>query len=284
MSRSEIVSRVVSDVSAAPDGTRFVTVEETNDEGTTVETVVRMRPVSYPRQKDMMSYPVASHATARIDADMSVNAGYDCLAGKCTKVAGGQYPTIQECQNHGCDHRFRGQNPQEPIGWRCGGPSGQDQADGRGCAPVYFRDRRTGSLFQTKEDCLKECACGGSIMLFAGKNHQGRRQTLVAGRYRINDLVGCRSRGMFSGHCRPLDDAVSSILIPRGMKVRLYEHDDFTGRVVELKNSVLDLSTLGFNDLASSIDVLDDEEFAQEVPCTARQKYVLSGVAPTIYK
>jgi hypothetical protein len=53
------------------------------------------------------------------------------------------------------------------------------------------------------------------------------------------------------------NDAVSSVKVPSGLRVELYEHGSFEGRVLSLTSDTPDLrvSNLNFNDLASSIKI-----------------------------
>jgi hypothetical protein len=68
---------------------------------------------------------------------------------------------------------------------------------------------------------------------------------LPAGSYNMGDL---QARGM-------PNDVVSSVRVPAGWRVTLFEHHNFTGRSLELTADDACLITRGFNDLTSSVRV-----------------------------
>jgi hypothetical protein len=80
------------------------------------------------------------------------------------------------------------------------------------------------------------------IVIFADKNFQGQGQVLAEGRYNDRQLtIG--------------NDALSSIKVPQGYTVRLFEHGNFDGRTLDIKADVSDLATLRWDNLTSSIQV-----------------------------
>jgi hypothetical protein len=82
---------------------------------------------------------------------------------------------------------------------------------------------------------------GSKVLIYSDENYQGASQELVEGNYDINSLtIG--------------NDTLSSLKIPQGIKVTLYEHAGFSGRS---KMFTEDTPWVGddFNDLTSSIKV-----------------------------
>ncbi|MNW02340.1 Development-specific protein S [compost metagenome] len=51
------------------------------------------------------------------------------------------------------------------------------------------------------------------------------------------------------------NDAISSVGVPDGMKITLYEHNNFAGASISLTKHTPILSAVSFNDKASSIKV-----------------------------
>ncbi|BAF99972.1 MULTISPECIES: hypothetical protein [Microcystis] len=86
-----------------------------------------------------------------------------------------------------------------------------------------------------------EALPSGKVVIYADGSYQGASQELAEGNYDINDLtIG--------------NDTLSSLKIPQGIKVTVYEHRGFSGRS---KVFVEDTPWVGddFNDLTSSIKV-----------------------------
>jgi hypothetical protein len=80
------------------------------------------------------------------------------------------------------------------------------------------------------------------VVIFADKNFQGQGQVLAEGRYNDRQLtIG--------------NDALSSIKVPQGYTVRLFEHGNFDGRTLDVKADVSDLATLRWDNMTSSIHV-----------------------------
>ena len=81
------------------------------------------------------------------------------------------------------------------------------------------------------------------VTLYKDDNYHGTSQKLGVGKYHFTDFskIG--------------NDALSSLEIPKGLKVILYENEDFTGQTKELTSST-DLYVAGFNDRTSSIEII----------------------------
>ena len=97
----------------------------------------------------------------------------------------------------------------------------------------------------------------GAVVIIYRDNFSGSFQTLKPGDYQVMDLtIG--------------NDQLSSLRIPKGLKVTLYEHSGFEGKSIELiKDTPAEvLNTKGFNDAASSIMVEVEPEPAPAVVTT----------------
>lgn len=80
------------------------------------------------------------------------------------------------------------------------------------------------------------------IVVFADRNFQGAGQVLAEGRYNDTDLT-------------VENDDISSIKIPQGYTIRLFEDGGFDGSFIDLKSEVSDLNSIRWNDRVSSIQV-----------------------------
>ena len=86
-----------------------------------------------------------------------------------------------------------------------------------------------------------EALPGSKVLIYADGSYQGASQELAEGNYDVNNLtIG--------------NDTLSSLKIPQGIKVTVYEHGGFSGRS---KVFTEDTPWVGddFNDLTSSIKV-----------------------------
>ncbi len=82
------------------------------------------------------------------------------------------------------------------------------------------------------------------VMIFEHANHVGKSQILQKGEYDVPQiLIG--------------NDTLSSALVPSGMKLRLYEHANFQGAFIDIREDTRAVS-LEWNDRASSIVVMPD--------------------------
>ncbi|MDF2514893.1 MAG: hypothetical protein K0R59_189 [Sphingobacterium sp.] len=82
-----------------------------------------------------------------------------------------------------------------------------------------------------------------TVTLYGNMAFHGWYKDLSVGRYAQADLF---SLGVSN-------DQLSSVRIPAGYRVTLYENDNFTGNSISLNGNTIDLSTLKFNDQTSSI-------------------------------
>ena len=84
------------------------------------------------------------------------------------------------------------------------------------------------------------------VTIFEHFNFEGRSQVLAKGRYALEEIsIG--------------NDALSSLKVPQGLVVRLYEHYHFQGRFIDIKADTPVISQL-WNDRTSSIIVYDEAE------------------------
>ncbi|GAB3999218.1 hypothetical protein GCM10028807_48840 [Spirosoma daeguense] len=81
---------------------------------------------------------------------------------------------------------------------------------------------------------------GKEVLVYTDINYVGDALPLTEGRYRSLAL-------------RNLARQASSIGIPAGYKVQIFESDNFTGHSYTFTNSVSDLRTVSWNDRAASI-------------------------------
>ncbi|MDA1266708.1 MAG: hypothetical protein O2816_16630 [Planctomycetota bacterium] len=112
-----------------------------------------------------------------------------------------------------------------------------------------------------------------SVLLFEHADHDhnfpGRRWFLDRGRYVAPDD--------FEG------DQASTVRIPQGLRLVLYDADDFTGARVVLGPGQHNLAPYGFNDRASSALVLGaNESLAGEVPPSTETDVVLYESRPGV--
>lgn len=117
----------------------------------------------------------------------------------------------------------------------------------------------TNNTWNTQKPTISYSA--SDIVIFADANFQGEGQILVEGRYNDDDLsIG--------------NDNVSSIKIPQGYTVRLFEDGRFDGNFIDLKSEVSNLNSIRWNDRASAIQVFRGN------PPTA----VSTGSSATLYQ
>lgn len=86
---------------------------------------------------------------------------------------------------------------------------------------------------------------GTQVYLYADENYLKLGKALSPGNYTMTQL---QALGI-------TNDAISSVGVPDGMKITLYEHNNFTGASISLTKHSPILSAVGFNDKASSIKV-----------------------------
>ncbi|OOG19694.1 hypothetical protein BWD42_07250 [Sphingobacterium sp. CZ-UAM] len=80
-------------------------------------------------------------------------------------------------------------------------------------------------------------------IVYADTPYKGAYQQLSDGRYTLQDL---KSRGVN-------DNQLSSIIVPKGLQVTLYDGENFNGDSIVLTGHSIDLIALNFNDKASSM-------------------------------
>lgn len=100
----------------------------------------------------------------------------------------------------------------------------------------------TTAVAESTKAAETEAAAEELVTLYRDRNYKGKSITLGEGEYRMNQL------GQLG------NDKLSSLRVPAGYKVTLYQHDKFRGKTMECTE---DISFLGdsyhFNDLTSSI-------------------------------
>lgn len=93
----------------------------------------------------------------------------------------------------------------------------------------------------------QEIYATNQVTLYEKSNYQGNKKELGEGEYNIYDLgIG--------------DNKLSSLTVPAGLKVTIYEYEDFRGRSKTFTNNVANLKEIkvegkNFNNEASSIKV-----------------------------
>lgn len=88
---------------------------------------------------------------------------------------------------------------------------------------------------------LSSTGIAQNVGLFEDCNYTGKKYYLTPGSYKVN-------------YMQIANDRLSSLQIPKGMRVTVYEHDDFKGRSATYTSNVACL-TDGFNDNVSSLVV-----------------------------
>lgn len=85
---------------------------------------------------------------------------------------------------------------------------------------------------------------GGDLaaIVFTEPRFAGQSQNLVPGRYDTGDL-------------RIPNDSISSVAVPKGLKVTLFEHSGFRGASTVIKADTGDLGASSFDNTASSVTV-----------------------------
>lgn len=82
----------------------------------------------------------------------------------------------------------------------------------------------------------------GQVTMYVDCNYQGQSRTFDVGRYNWNQLI------------LP-NDELSSLKVPAGFSVKLYEHGDFAGRSIIVAGDAACLHDQGFGDVMSSFEV-----------------------------
>ena len=133
----------------------------------------------------------------------------------------------------------RGENGANLVIWDCHG--GRNQ---RWSYTPYgnfgFSMRNISGVYSSPPTFYKHCSFGGSSI------------TLDVGRYKLPQLRDIATKNNYEGD---INDDISSVRVPAGYRVTLYEHDNFKGRDLTLTSDNSCLVGNGFNDLTSSIIV-----------------------------
>ena len=82
-----------------------------------------------------------------------------------------------------------------------------------------------------------------AVTIYEHANFQGRSQVLAAGRY--DNALGQLTIG---------NDTLSSLTVPKGFVVRLYEHFRFQGRFIDIKQDTPVTSPFWINETATGND------------------------------
>ncbi|MFG2339570.1 hypothetical protein [Streptomyces yangpuensis] len=81
-----------------------------------------------------------------------------------------------------------------------------------------------------------------AAIVYTEPKFAGQSQNLVPGRYDTGDL-------------RIPNDSISSVAVPKGLKVTLFEHSGFRGASAVIKADTGDLGASSFDSTASSVTV-----------------------------
>ena len=104
----------------------------------------------------------------------------------------------------------------------------------------FWHDRTSSLIIYSKDE---QPPIMKKVIIFEHSDYAGNSQILEPGKYNLTDIqLG--------------DNAVSSALVPYGMVLRLYEHPNFEGASIEIRNDTSAIP-LDWNDKASSIEVAE---------------------------
>jgi hypothetical protein len=76
---------------------------------------------------------------------------------------------------------------------------------------------------------------GNTVILYQDTNYRGDSRALLGNQEDLDDLPGCGGAGA------DWDDCVSSIRIPSGWEITVFEHDDYAGMSTTFSADVPDL-------------------------------------------
>ena len=76
---------------------------------------------------------------------------------------------------------------------------------------------------------------GNTVVIYADTNFRGNSRAMLADASDLDDLPGCGGAGA------DWDDCISSIHVPRGWEVEVFEHDLYTGASATFTADVPDL-------------------------------------------
>ena len=134
----------------------------------------------------------------------------------------------------------RGEDGANLVIWNCHG--GRNQ---RWTYNPYgshsFRMRNLAGTYSSPPTFYKHCSFEGSSI------------KLSEGNYDLSQLRQIARQNNYEGD---INDDISSVRVPSGYRVTLYEHDNYQGRTLTLTSDESCLVGRGFNDLTSSIKVV----------------------------
>lgn len=76
---------------------------------------------------------------------------------------------------------------------------------------------------------------GATVVIYQDTNFRGDSRAVVTDAPDLDDLPGCGGAGA------DWDDCISSIRVPRGWEITVFEHDDYTGASMTFTADVVDL-------------------------------------------
>jgi hypothetical protein len=76
---------------------------------------------------------------------------------------------------------------------------------------------------------------GQTVVLYQDTNYRGDSRIVIANQPDLDDLPGCGGAGA------DWDDCISSIRIPSGWEITVFEHDDYSGMSTTFSADVPDL-------------------------------------------
>ena len=100
------------------------------------------------------------------------------------------------------------------------------------------------NFWQNKVSNIKVTAPGNDVIIYADCGYAGKNAKLGIGSWNINTLSATIG-----------NDIMSSIKIPAGYKVTLYEHGNFQGRSIVFTGDVSCFVNKGWNDVVSSVKI-----------------------------
>lgn len=135
--------------------------------------------------------------------------------------------------------RARGMSPLTPAAVRnLLRSTGSPQQD----APGRPKNQRIGNRPNVREMITKLLGSNRKVVIYSDSEYQGISQELEPGSYNLDKLtIG--------------NDTLSSLRVPSGMRVILYEHAGFTGRSKEFTKDTPQVGD-DFNDKTSSLEIL----------------------------
>ena len=98
--------------------------------------------------------------------------------------------------------------------------------------------------------CLSTYLCSAQVTFYSEFNYKGYYMTLKEGNHAKMPPMG---KGRLFN--KPSNDQISSIKIPAGWKVIVYQHDNFRGKSLTLTKSVPNLNVKRFNNTISSVKI-----------------------------